>query len=72
MTEVVKQEKPVYKSKIILMSVALFLIGIEPYVPALQSVLPVEVSSIVAVALPILIVAARIYATNTDVKKPLQ
>lgn len=72
MTDNTKVVKPVYKSKIILMSIALFLIGIEPYVPALQSILPTEISTIVAVVLPILIVAARIYSTTTDVKKPLQ
>lgn len=72
MSDIEQNVKPMYKSKIVLMSVALFLIGIEPYVPALQAVLPVELSSIVAVVLPILIVAARIYSTTVDVKKPLQ
>lgn len=67
--------KSIFKSKIFWSSVVLFIIGIEPYIPTIQSVLPEQLGALFAIVLPAIIAIARWYMaysaksaiTNKDV-----
>ena len=60
--------KKVWTSKIVISSILLFLIGLEPFIPQLQQILPNDIGAIVAVILPIIILAARIFAQNEKIE----
>lgn len=67
--------KSIFKSKIFWSSVVLFIIGLEPYIPTIQSVLPEHLGALFAIVLPAIIAVARWYMaysaksaiTNKDV-----
>lgn len=62
-----KKTKKVWSSKIIISSLLLFIIGLEPFVPQIQAILPNDIGMIVAVVLPIVIMLARIFADNETI-----
>lgn len=70
-----RKTKKAWSSKIIISSLLLFIIGLEPFVPQIQAILPNDIGMIVAVVLPIVIMLARIFADNEKIviklKKPL-
>lgn len=53
--------KSIFKSKIFWSSVVLFIIGLEPYIPTIQSVLPEHLGALFAIVLPAIIAIARWY-----------
>ncbi len=53
--------KSIFKSKIFWSSVVLFIIGLEPYIPTIQSVLPEHLGALFAIVLPAIIAVARWY-----------
>ena len=55
--------KSIFKSKIFWSSVILFIIGIEPYIPTIQTLLPEPIGAIFAIVLPAVIGLARLYMT---------
>lgn len=59
--------KKFWSSKIIISSLLLFIIGLEPFVPQIQAILPNDIGMIVAVVLPIVIMLARIFADNEKI-----
>lgn len=61
------ETKPVYKSKIVGLSIVLFIVGLEPFIPQIRAVLP-QYAEVIGLVLPVLILAARIYSTDTVIK----
>lgn len=57
--------KSIFKSKIFWSSVVLFIIGLEPYIPTIQSLLPEHLGALFAIVLPALIAVARWYMAQT-------
>lgn len=62
-----RKTKKAWSSKIIISSLLLFIIGLEPFVPQIQAILPNDIGMIVAVVLPIVIMLARIFADNEKI-----
>lgn len=63
-----KKEKYALFSSIFMSGLVLFIIGLEPFVPEIAAVLPDGLSSAVAIILPIVIMVARKYGINKDIK----
>lgn len=57
--------KSIFKSKIFWSSVVLFIIGLEPYIPTIQSVLPEHLGALFAIVLPAIIAVARWYMAHS-------
>lgn len=52
------------KSKILMSSIVLFIIGLAPFVDQIKAILPTNAAAIAGVVLPIVILAARIWSSN--------
>ena len=59
------------KISVVLGAVALFLIGIEPLLPAIKELLPESIAPVAAILIPMLIVAAKVYEKMAGVIEPL-
>lgn len=55
-------------SSIFMSGLVLFIIGLEPFIPELAAIVPDNFSSVVSIVLPIVIMAARRYGANNDIK----
>lgn len=55
-------------SSIFMSGLVLFIIGLEPFIPEIAAVLPDNLSTAVSVILPIVIMVARKYGVNNDIK----
>lgn len=66
--ETSNKEKYALFSSIFMSGLVLFIIGLEPFVPQIAAVLPDNLSSAVSIVLPIIIMVARKYGVNNDIK----
>lgn len=55
-------------SSIFMSALALFIIGLEPYIPELAAMLPDSLSNIAMLVLPAVILIARRYSANRPIK----